>query len=113
MTDEQDLKRIQHLKKFRFYIMILFVVSVVVPLSVGSILLVYFENLHNNQIGYDESFLYNYEIITGTDLTDIKLLSNEGKLFAGFLSLLKLVFFGFITTIIITTIEIKILTKYL
>ena len=107
-----DRKRLDELKRIRKYLTYLFIVFVLIPIFLGPYIITSFESTVNENLkDYWDAFFYNYQVITGTELTDTKVISDGGKLVVGILSLLYLVFFSFIAGIIMTTIEIKSITK--
>lgn len=69
----------------------------------------YFESESNTEFqSYENAFLYSYNVIMGSDITDLTISTTNGKILTGGLSLLNLVFFGFIASIITITIQLKI-----
>jgi len=100
-------KRIIELQRVRKYLIKLFIGFVGVPVFLGPLIFIYLESGTNSQLtDYVGSFMYNYEIITGTEITNSTTITVGGKIVTGIFSLLYLVFFGFIAAIIMTTIEI-------
>ena len=105
-------ERKKELEKRRNYLGGFFAIFVVVPILLGPFLFMHFESNNNPEFShYTTALVYNYQIITGAELTNYIASTNEGKIVVGIFSLLYLVFFGFISAIIITCIEIAILKK--
>jgi len=71
-----------------------------------------FESSTNNEFQtYENSFLYTYGIIVGTKFTNSTASTFESQILMGGLSLLNLVFFGFIASIITISAEIRVLAR--
>ena len=107
-----DLKRLNELRRIRKYLAILFVVFGLIPIFLGPAIITSYESASNENLKeYWDAFFYNYQVITGSELTDVKVISDGGKIVVGILSLLYLVFFSFIAGIVMTSIEIKSIKK--
>ncbi len=108
----EDIKRLNELRRIRKYLIGLFAVFIILPIFLGPFLILNSESKINSQLDdYWEAFTYNYAIITSSDLINATVISNEGKIVVGAFSWLYLVFFGFITAIILTSIEIQAIKK--
>jgi hypothetical protein len=71
-----------------------------------------FESSTNNEFRtYDNSFLYTYGIVVGTKFTNSTASTLGSQILMGGLSLLNLVFFGFIASIITISVEIRVLER--
>lgn len=110
--NKENIKKITELKKIRSELIKYFVVFVVVPIFLGPLLFIALEsNLNNELSDYVSAFAFNYEIIIGAEITNTTAVTDGGKIIVGIFSLLYLVFFGFVAGIIMTSIEIRVLSK--
>jgi asparagine N-glycosylation enzyme membrane subunit Stt3 len=103
------LQAVKDLKTLALYTGILFVIFILVPIFISPYLLLLFESSTNNQMTtYWATFEYTYEIIMGVDISKASIITSEGKILVGILALFKLIFLGFLASIVTTYIQLKI-----
>lgn len=103
-----DLERLAELRRIRRYTAYLFIAFVLVPIFIAPYIITTFESDVNEDLAeYWNAFIFNYEVITGAELTDASPQTNQIKALVGILSLLYLVFFGFIVGLVTTSVQIR------
>ena len=109
MTVSQVRQEIRDLKRLTRYLLAIFVLSILVPIPLAALTFYNLENASNTGVRtYWNALEYASDVALGTRLTNATALTFQGKLLSSLLAVLKLVFFGFISSIILTCIQIYI-----
>jgi hypothetical protein len=88
------------------------IIFIIISLVVGAAGIVLSEANTNPQPGnYFNALTYLYEIITGVDIINAQVTTNEGKIITAIFGLFNLIFIGFIAAVITSFLELKLLRK--
>ena len=104
--------RITRLKSIRKWLIGLLIIFIIIPIIVGPFILLNIESkIKENLENYADAFLYNFQSITNTQVTNVTLERYEAKILIGIMALFNLIFFGFIAAIIVIWVEIIVLKQ--
>jgi len=107
--DVQELEReIENLKRMRLWSFFLLLVFLIAPVLIFVPILVCLEGSSNPGLSNLFSSLeYVIGVVTQSQISSATVQTQAGRIITVILSLLNLVFFGFIASIIVTTIDIR------
>lgn len=109
MSVSQIRQEIRDLKVLRSWLAVVFVVSILLPIPMGATAFYQLENSSNRSVtSFEDALEYALDVTVGTKLTNFTAVTLGGKIISSLLAVLKLVFFGFIASIIMTWLEIYI-----
>ncbi len=105
-------RKIRELKKRRKYLGIIFICFFLIHLTLSPLFFMYFESSETPAFGnYPTAFVYNFQTMINSELSDYTIITIEGKTVQGILSFFYLIFIGFIGIIITISVQIAVLRK--
>lgn len=107
MTFSSIRQEIRDLRRLRRWLALIFILSIILPIPIGGVAFYELErDLNKDVTSFWVALEYAFDAAIGTKLTNITATSFVGGIVFNALAILKLVFFGFVSSIIMTTLQI-------